>query len=128
MPRTPEQLLERLQTDAETTQIQLGLMLDLRRSKAISKVKYASEKKKLSAKKEKLLDRIYDTEKEIKDLKKRTYVLSQEYTREKLAFTLRGQFGGDYRVVPEATSTHTRSGLNWAGTVRMCGKWNLVSG
>jgi len=107
MPRTPEQLLERLQTDAETTQIQLGLMLDLRRSKAISKVKYASEKKKLSAKKEKLLDRIYDTEKEIKDLKKRTYVLSQEYTREKLAFTLRGQFGGDYRVVPEATSTHT---------------------
>ena len=103
-----QQLVEKLQTDAETTQIQLGLMLDLRRSKAISKVKYASEKKKLSAKKEKLLDRIHDTQNEIKDLKKRTFVLTQEYKREKLAYTVRhGE--GDYRVVPDATSTHTHT-------------------
>jgi len=103
-----QQLFEKLQTDAETTQIQLGLMLDLRRSKAISKVKYASEKKKLSAKKEKLLDRIHDTQNEIKDLKKRTFVLTQEYKREKLAYTVRhGE--GDYRVVPDATSTHTHT-------------------
>jgi nucleoside-triphosphatase THEP1 len=38
---------------------------------------------------------------------KRTYVLSQEYTREKLAFTMRGRWGGEYRVIPEATSTLT---------------------
>jgi len=104
-----QQLVEKLQTDTETTQIQLDLILDLRRSKGISKAKYASEKKKLSVRKEKLLDRLYDAEQDLKDLKKRTFVLTQEYKREKLAFTFRGKFGGEYRLLPEATSTHTHT-------------------
>lgn len=103
-----QQLVEKLQTDTETTQIQLDLILDLRRSKGISKAKYASEKKKLSVRKEKLLDRLYDAEQNLKDLKKRTFVLTQEYKREKLVFTFRRGVG-EYRVLADATSTHTHT-------------------
>ena len=103
-----QQLVEKLQTDTETTQIQLDLILDLRRSKGITKAKYASEKKKLSTRKEKLLDKLYDAEQNLKDLKKRTFVLTQDYTREKLALTVR-KGAAEYRVLPDATSTHTHT-------------------
>ena len=104
-----QQLLERLQTEAETTQIQLDLMLDLRRRRAISKQRYASEKKTLVPRRDRLVDRILKTEADLKDLRKRTFVLTQEYKREKLAFSLTGVSAGDYHVIPEATSTLTHT-------------------
>jgi hypothetical protein len=103
-----QQLAEKLQGQIEDLETDLQSILLFRRRKVITKAAYTAQKKKLSAQQERAKDKLYDTQQEIKDLKKRTYVLTQEYKREKLAFTLRNG-EGQYRVIPEATSTNTHT-------------------
>jgi hypothetical protein len=109
---TVQQLTDRL----EDLYSELEALRYYRRKKLITARAFASQKAKILRSIEVAEDRLYDAKlKEAKkkalenDLKKRTYVLTQDYTREKLAFTLRGTYGGEYRVLPEATSTHTHT-------------------
>lgn len=100
-----QHLAEKLQGQIEDLETDLQSILLFRRRKMITKAAYAAQKKKLSSRQEKAISKLNDTKQELKDLKNRTYVLTQDYKRDKLAFT----FGGKYRVIPEATSTHTHT-------------------
>ncbi len=100
-----EQLTGRL----EDLYSELEALRYYRRKKWITAPGFASQKAKLQRSIDVAEYRKEEAELKEADLKKRTFVLTQDYTREKLAFTLRGTFGGEYRVLPEATSTHTHT-------------------
>ena len=110
----------RLQGKIEDLETELQSLLYYRRSKLITKSVYDRQKKKLQGQLEKVEDRLADiraaakrkaTEaaKKAADLAKRTYVLTQEYDKQKFVFDTSKKWGGEYRPVPsvEGSLTYT---------------------
>jgi len=101
----------RLVGQIEDLETELQSLLYYRRSKLITKAAYDRQKKKLQGQVERLEDRLADIKTKAKrkaseaakkaaDLAKRTYVLNQEYDRQKFVFDVSKKWGGEYRPIP----------------------------